>query len=102
MRTLVQAVALALLICAGSVYGATREEVQGIAYREQGLKVIEERCLFCHNRQRIDNAIKSRQDMEKVLKKMEGKGAVVTDREKQVMGHFWKKSPFKAERTEAK
>ncbi len=100
MRTSAQAVALTLLFCAGSAFGATREEVQGIAYREQGLKVIEERCLFCHNRQRIDTAIKHRQDVEKILKKMEGKGAVLTDKERQVMGHFWKKSPFKAQREE--
>lgn len=100
MRTSAQVVVSVLLFCIGSAFGATREEVQGIAYREQGLKVIEERCLFCHNRQRIETAIKSRQDVEKVLKKMEGKGAVLTDTERQVMGHFWKKSPFKSDREE--
>lgn len=90
-----QTVALALFLCGTAAFGATREEVQGIAYREQGLKVIEEKCLFCHNRHRIDAAIKSRQDMEKVLKQMEGNGVVLTDKDRQVMGHFWKKSPFK-------
>lgn len=98
MKGSAQTVALALLLCGAAVFGATREEVQGIAYHEQGLKVVEEKCLFCHNRQRIDASIKSRQDMEKVLKKMEGKGVVLTDKDRQVMGHFWKKSPFKEPR----
>lgn len=93
-----QAVTLALLLCGAVAFGATREEVQGIAYHEQGLKVVEEKCLTCHNRQRIDAAVKSRQDMEKVLKKMEGKGVVLTDKDRRVMGHFWKKSPFKEPR----
>src|SRR5512138_1219535 len=100
MKVSAQTMALILLLCGSAVFGATREEVQvqGIAYHEQGLKVVEEKCLFCHNRQRIDAAVKSRQDMEKVLKKMEGKGVVLTDKDRQVMGHFWKKSPFKEPR----
>lgn len=98
MKGSAQTVALALLLWGATASGATREEVQGIAYHEQGLKVVEEKCLFCHNRHRIDAAVKSRQDMEKVLKKMEGKGVVLTDKDRQVMGHFWKKSPFKEPR----
>ena len=98
MKGATQAIAFALLLCGSTAFGATRDEVQGISYHEQGLKVVEEKCLYCHNRQRIDTAIKSRQDMEKVLKKMEGKGVVLTKKERQVMGHFWGKSPFKEPR----
>lgn len=85
-----------LLLVVSSAVAATREDVQGIAYREQGLKVVEEKCLACHNRQRIDQAVKSRRDMEKVLRQMEQKGVTLTDKEKMVMGHFWKKSPLKS------
>ncbi|TWJ33521.1 hypothetical protein [Geobacter argillaceus] len=98
MKAPAQTVALAFLLCGAAAFGATREEVQGIAYHEQGLKVVEEKCLFCHNRHRIDAAIKSRQNMEKVLKKMEGKGVILTDKDRQVMGHFWEKSPFREPR----
>jgi hypothetical protein len=84
------------LLSTGSAMAATQGNVQGIAYQEQGLKVIEEKCLTCHNRQRIDQAVKSRRDMEKILRQMERKGVALSDREKMVMGHFWKKNPLKA------
>jgi hypothetical protein len=87
--------AAVLLVHAGLALAATVNDVQGIAYREQGLKVVEDKCLACHNRQRIDAAIKNKQDMEKVLKQMEKKGVVLSDKEKMVMGHFWQKSPLK-------
>ncbi len=59
------------------------------------LRVIELKCLVCHNRQRIDKALAERKDMELLQKRMEQKGAVLTDKERQVLGHFWGKKPFK-------
>ena len=74
---------------------AAQEDVRGIALRQQGLKVIEEKCLACHNRQRIDAAIRERREMEKIVKEMERKGAKLTEKDRSVIGHFWKQSPFK-------
>jgi hypothetical protein len=85
------------LLSTVSAMAAIQGSVQGIAYQEQGLKVIEEKCLTCHNRQRIDQAVKSRRDMERILRQMERKGVALSDREKMVMGHFWKKNPLKTE-----
>ena len=62
MRTGIVCLLFMCQVCSAAV-AATREDVQGIAYREQGLKVVEEKCLNCHNRQLIDPAIKSRRDM---------------------------------------
>ena len=94
MRSIVGAVVL-LAVSGSLASAASRADVQGITYRDQGLKVIEEKCLNCHNSQRIDAAIEERRDMEKTLKAMEKKGVVLTDREKMVMGHFWKKNPLR-------
>ena len=70
-------------------------DVRGVAPQQEGLKVIEEKCLVCHNRQRIDDAVKDRRRMESILKAMEQKGVTVTEQERKVMGHFWGKPMFK-------
>ena len=59
------------------------------------LRVIEEKCLVCHNKKRIEAAINERKDMEKILRRMEVKGVVLTDTERRVMGHFWPQQPLK-------
>lgn len=83
------------LLCATSLQAATQQDVMGVKSRQLGLKVIEEKCLFCHNRQRIDKAAKERKDMEKIMVRMEKKGAVLTEKERQVLGHFWGQNPLK-------
>jgi hypothetical protein len=70
-------------------------DVRGVALHQEGLKVIEEKCLVCHNRQRIDDAVKDRRRMESILKAMEQKGVTVTEQERKVMGHFWGKPMYK-------
>jgi hypothetical protein len=72
-----------------------QEDVRGVKLRGEGLKVIEEKCLVCHNRQRIDAAVKERRQMERIMKRMESKGVVLTEKERRVMGHFWGKKMFK-------
>jgi hypothetical protein len=79
------------------------EDVRGVKLRgEEGAKVIEEKCLACHNRQRIDNAIKEREEMVQVIKRMEKKGVVLTEKEHHVIGHFWGQKLYKTNDTEAK
>ncbi|HEY5974484.1 MAG TPA: hypothetical protein VIU41_07040 [Geobacteraceae bacterium] len=92
-----------LLLLAGQAWGVgSQQEVLGVNSQEMALKVIDEKCLVCHNRQRIDAAVKSRRDMEKILVQMEKKGVALTERERQVMGHFWGKNPLKAEPKDGK
>lgn len=74
---------------------AAEEDVRGVAFRPQELKVIEEKCLACHNRQRIDNVVRERRDMEKVLRQMETKGVALTEKDRAVIGHFGQQSPFR-------
>lgn len=82
--------------------GLGQEDVRGITLRQQGLSVIEEKCLVCHNRQRIDAAVRQRKDMEQIMRRMEKKGAVVTEKDRQVIGHFWRQQPFKTKGPETK
>lgn len=71
------------------------EDVRRVKLRQQGLKVIEEKCLVCHSRARIDEAMRERRELEKIMRRMEQKGAVLTEREREVMGHFWQQKVFK-------
>ena len=72
-----------------------QQDVRGVKLRGEEIKVVEEKCLSCHNEQRIDKAVKERRDMDEILKKMGKKGVVLTDRERQVMGHFWGQKMYK-------
>jgi uncharacterized protein YebE (UPF0316 family) len=70
-------------------------DVRGVALKPEGLKVVEEKCLVCHNRQRIDDAVRERREMESILKAMEQKGTVITEEERKIIGHFWGQKVFK-------
>lgn len=68
------------------------------AHRMRGMdefqQVIETRCTVCHTRERVDIAIKKRQQLEKIEQRMLERGAVLSERDKQVLGTFWG-SPLK-------
>jgi hypothetical protein len=64
---------VAIMVSASPAFA--REEIRGVKLRTEELKVIEEKCLVCHNRQRIDAAMKERQEMEQILRQMEKKGS---------------------------
>ena len=80
---------------------ATQEDVRGVKLRGEGLKVIEEKCLVCHNRQRIDAAVKERREIENILRQMEKNGVILTEKEHRVMGHFWGQKVFKTKDSDA-
>ncbi|HLO27447.1 MAG TPA: hypothetical protein VK187_15185 [Geobacteraceae bacterium] len=79
---------------------SAREDVRGVKVTPPELKVIDEKCLTCHNRKRIDDAVKERRDMEKVLSVMEKKGVVLTESDRSVIGHFWQQKLFKEKKGE--
>jgi hypothetical protein len=64
-------------------------------------RVVETRCTVCHTRERVDIAIKKRQELEKIEQRMLERGAVLSERDKQVLGTFWG-SPLKEPKTPAK
>jgi hypothetical protein len=60
-------------------------------------KVIDARCAVCHTRERVDLAIRERRDLEKIEAQMVEHGAVLTERDKSVLGTFWG-TPLKEEK----
>ena len=61
----------------------------------KAMTIIQNRCMSCHNRERIDQALNERKEMEKIQKSMEEKGAKLSEKEQEVLGLFWKKKPPK-------
>lgn len=86
---------LLLLAVVAPAWGVAQKDVIGVSPREPALKVIDEKCLACHNRQRIESTSRERRDMEKITRRMEKKGVVLTEEDRKVLGHFWQKNPFK-------
>lgn len=74
------------------------------AHRFRGMEefqeVIEKRCTVCHTRERVDIAIRKRRSLEKLEQQMTERGAVLTERDREVLGTFWG-SPLKPQRPEA-
>ena len=85
----------AMTLSASLLPAATQIDVRGVNLRQQGLQVLDEKCLACHNRQRIDAALKERKNMEIITRRMEKKGVALSERDRQVLGHFWQKNPLK-------
>lgn len=54
-------------------------------------RVIEQRCLLCHTRERIDDAIARRLPFEPIETIMRDRGAVLSPEERQVLRTFWGK-----------
>lgn len=72
-----------------------QEDVRKVKIPPPEPTVIEEKCMACHNRKRIDEAVSARKDMEEVLLRMEKKGVVLTEQERRVIGVFGTQTPFK-------
>jgi hypothetical protein len=88
-------IGIALLAVALPAAALAGQEVRGVVFTPEALKVIDTKCLNCHNRQRIEEAARERKDMGAIVKRMEKKGVSLTVEEEQVMGHFKGKGPFK-------
>jgi hypothetical protein len=56
---------------------------------EEFQKVIDTRCTVCHTRERVDIAIRKRKNLETIEKSMLSRGAVLSERDKRVLGTFW-------------
>jgi len=52
-------------------------------------RVIEQRCLLCHTRERIDDAISRKLPFEPIEQMMRARGATLTPQEQQTLQIFW-------------
>lgn len=57
-------------------------------------QVIDTRCLNCHDRQRIEQAQRRQILLDPLQRRMVDHGAILTERDRQVLGTFWG-SPMK-------
>jgi len=72
----------------------TAGEVKDLgAHRLRGMdefqQVIDSKCTVCHTRQRVDVAIRNRENLERIEKRMIERGANLTEKDKSVLGTFW-------------
>ncbi len=91
-NSLLSAATLFLTLTAAAPLAAQEVEALG-AHRFRGMdefqRVIDTRCTVCHTRERVDVAIKKRAALEKLEKSMVERGAVLSERDKRVLGTFW-------------
>lgn len=59
-------------------------------------ETIESRCTVCHSRERVDEAIRAQKDLTPLLQHMVERGAIISERDRKVLGTFWG-SPLKSE-----
>jgi len=96
MRRVLVVVSLLASLAAPAFAAVAVEELGAhrLGTMDEFQQVIDTRCTICHTRERVDVAIKKRQDLEKLEKSMLERGAVLSEKDKQVLGTFWG-SPLK-------
>jgi len=77
-----------------SLFGSNLGAVTGGDFKKAH-EVIDKKCVTCHTSERIDAALASGKDMQKIQLEMEKKGANLDSKEHEVLGIFWKQSPLK-------
>jgi hypothetical protein len=76
-----------------AVQGAVHD-VHRLPKNDEFHNTIEARCTICHTRDRVDQAIGEQADLEELLQQMIEKGAILSERDYNVLGTFWG-SPLK-------
>lgn len=84
---------LLLPVTAIAVPGAVHD-VHRLPGNDEFQGTIENRCTICHTRGRVDRALGQGEDLDDLLQRMIERGAIVSERDKSVLGTFWG-SPLK-------
>ena len=92
---LLLAVLLLLPVTAIAVPGAVHD-VHRLPGNDEFQSTIENRCTICHTRGRVDRALGQEEDLDVLLQRMIERGAIISERDRNVLGTFWG-SPLKAE-----
>jgi hypothetical protein len=78
-----------------AVPGAVHD-VHRLPGNDEFQNTIENRCTICHTRDRVDKALGQEEDLDVLLQRMIERGAIISERDKSVLGTFWG-SPLKGE-----
>jgi hypothetical protein len=88
--TLALLIALGLLIPPGAQAVANAiHDPHRITSSDEFQDTIEARCTICHTRDRVDQALGEGEDLDTLLQRMIERGAIISDRDKKVLGTFW-------------
>ena len=90
---LLLAVLLLLPVTAIAVPGAVHD-VHRLPGNDEFQSTIENRCTICHTRGRVDRALGQEEDLDVLLQRMIERGAIISERDRNVLGTFWG-SPLK-------
>jgi len=90
---LVLAGLLLLPVTVIAVPGAVHD-VHRLPANDEFQSTIENRCTICHTRGRVDRALGQGEDLDVLLQRMIERGAIISERDKSVLGTFWG-SPLK-------
>jgi hypothetical protein len=91
------AISFAVFVVFAASFSSAQQDVRGVRLQGEASKIFEEKCLSCHNRKLIDEAVKERREMDQVLRSMEKKGVTLTRKERDVLGVYWGQKLFKGE-----
>jgi len=86
---------LLLPVTAIAVPGAVHD-VHRLPGNNEFQSTIENRCTICHTRGRVDRALGQEEDLDVLLQRMIERGAIISERDRNVLGTFWG-SPLKEE-----
>jgi len=86
---------LLLPFTAIAVPGAVHD-VHRLPANDEFQSTIENRCTICHTRGRVDKALGQEEDLDVLLQRMIERGAIISERDRNVLGTFWG-SPLKEE-----
>ena len=76
-----------------AVPGAVHD-VHRLPGNDEFQRTIEARCTICHTRERVDAAFGQQADLDDLLQRMIERGAILNERDRNVLGTFWG-SPLK-------
>ncbi len=85
------------LLLAGTALAASPSQMHDphrLPGNDEFQKTIEARCTICHTRERVDAAMGEDQDLDALLQQMIERGAILSEKDKSVLGTFWG-SPMK-------
>jgi hypothetical protein len=80
-------------VAVAAIPGAVHD-VHRLPGNDEFQSTIEARCTICHTRARVDKAIGDQTELDALLKLMIERGAILSERDKKVLGTFWG-SPLK-------
>ena len=92
---LLLAALLLLPVTAFAVPGDVND-VHRLPGNDEFQSTIENRCTICHTRGRVDRALGQEEDLDILLQRMIERGAIISERDRNVLGTFWG-SPLKEE-----